>query len=67
MTGRNEFDPVWSTFNRSPNLAENALIGTTIVTLSATDADEGSDGIISFSIDSVSSSKSENLIPQDET
>ena len=57
MTGRNEFDPVWSTFDRNPNLAENVLIGTTIVTLSAADADEGTDGVISFSIDSVASSK----------
>lgn len=57
VSGVNEYDPVWKNFTVTPPLAENALIGTTVVTISATDADEGPDGTLSYTIDSISTSK----------
>ena len=57
VTGVNEDSPVWSTFNLSPTIAENAPVGTTVVTVSATDKDTGPDGIVSYAIVSISTSK----------
>ena len=56
----NENDPVWGAFNpvytsaTAPyNINEDVAVGTTVVTLAATDADSGSDGDITYSISTV--------------
>ena len=52
----NDNDPVWGTFNPDSQpyeIKENDAIGTTVVTIVATDADSGSDGDITYSISMV--------------
>ncbi|KAK3610536.1 hypothetical protein CHS0354_008971, partial [Potamilus streckersoni] len=61
VIGVNEFDPVWGNFNPasidpsnpSYSISENAGIGTTVVTIAATDDDSGIHGTVTFSIQSV--------------
>ena len=57
MTGENEFIPEWSSFNRAASIAENSPSDTTVLQISATDADEGIDGVLSYAIVSISTSK----------
>ena len=57
MTGENEFTPEWSSFNRAANIAENLPPDTTVLQISATDADEGVDGVLSYEIVSISTSE----------
>ncbi|XP_060602144.1 cadherin-23-like isoform X2 [Ruditapes philippinarum] len=61
----NEDDPAWGTFSpawtsatTALTYAENMGIGTTIVTITATDGDAGSDGQILYSLGTVTSSAS---------
>ena len=52
----NDNDPVWGTFNPDSQpyeIKEDVAIGTTVVTIVATDADSGSDGDITYSISMV--------------
>ena len=56
----NENDPAWDAFNpvytsaTTPyNINEDVAVGTTVVTLAATDADSGSDGDITYFISTV--------------
>ena len=60
VTGVDENPPVWGTFSpaytdaTTPyNVAENTATGITIVTAATTDADDGSDGVITYSIQKV--------------
>ncbi|KAL3853661.1 hypothetical protein ACJMK2_017186 [Sinanodonta woodiana] len=61
IMGVNEFAPDWGTFippasspsGPSYTISENAGIGTTVVTLAATDDDSGTQGTVTFSIQSV--------------
>ena len=60
MTGVNENSPVWATW--TPNsvfttastvIDEDAAVGTSLFTIAATDNDLGSDGTVTYSLDSV--------------
>ncbi|KAK7485090.1 hypothetical protein BaRGS_00023630, partial [Batillaria attramentaria] len=58
VTGVNEATPAWATWTPgygagSITIPEDSAIGTSIVTISATDADDGNDGAITYSLDSV--------------
>ena len=57
VTGENEFTPEWSSFNRAANIAENSPSDTTVLQISATDDDEGVDGVLSYAIVSISTSE----------
>lgn len=61
MTGINEYAPVWADFDplgTTFTLQENSAIGTQIVTISATDADDGIHGIVLYSLGTITTSKS---------
>lgn len=60
----NENDPAWATFTPAWTSAttpydidEDVAVGTSVVTVAATDADSGDDGTVSFSITSVTASE----------
>ena len=60
MTGVNENSPVWDTWTPSTvfttnsiAIAEDAAVGTSLFTIAATDNDLGSDGTVTYSLDSV--------------
>lgn len=47
------FTPVWTSASTSFDLSENSAIGTTVVTIKATDLDSGLDGDMTYEIDSI--------------
>ena len=56
----NEFDPAWATFipawtsaTTPYDVDEDVAVGTSVVKVAATDADDGNDGDVTFSIASV--------------
>ncbi|KAJ8317251.1 hypothetical protein KUTeg_005155 [Tegillarca granosa] len=51
----NDNAPVFGNLSYSGTVVEGAIVGTTVLTVSASDADAGSNAIISFSIDTASS------------
>lgn len=60
----NEADPAWGTFTpayvsetTAYDIAEDSTSGTSIVTVAATDTDDGDDGQILYSLGNVISSK----------
>lgn len=64
VTGENEADPVWGDFSpafvssSTPyEVREDVPIGTTVVTIQATDLDEGPDGLLTYSLTSVVNGK----------
>ena len=57
ITHENEHPPVFTDFSRSVHIPENMEIGQEVMIISATDADEGIDGDISYKIISGSSGK----------
>lgn len=50
ITGYNEHIPTLASTGSTQIVAENSAIGTTIVDVDATDADDGDDGIVTYSI-----------------
>lgn len=56
ITSVNEFSPVLGSFNTNQSMREDSGIGTTIVTLSASDLDLGIDGVILFQLGAVTPS-----------
>lgn len=50
VTGENKYNPVFTALSYQVNVHENEPVGTTIMTVSATDDDEGPNGIIRYSI-----------------
>ena len=64
MTPENEYDPAWDTWTpayTSPTteypMDEDAAYGDTVLTIAATDADGWTDGVVEYSITSVTDSK----------
>ena len=57
ITHENEHPPIFTDFSRSVDIPENMEIGQEVMIISATDADEGIDGDISYKIISGSSGK----------
>ena len=57
ITHENEHPPIFTDFSRSVDIPENMEIGREVMIISATDADEGIDGDISYKIISGSSGK----------
>ena len=53
VTGVNEHSPSLNSSSSAINLTENSAIGTTIVTVVATDSDDGVDGILTYSLSSI--------------
>ncbi|KAK2158072.1 hypothetical protein LSH36_178g06015 [Paralvinella palmiformis] len=65
----NEYTPSWDAFspayinaNTAYDIAENVAIGTTVVTMAASDADDGADGQITFSLESATDSGSNSAL-----
>ena len=60
MTGINEHAPVWADFvptGTEFSIPEDIVIGYEIVTLSATDDDDGIHGVVFYTIDKITTSK----------
>lgn len=53
MTGVNEYDPTWTAAPADTSIAEDWAVGDTIITITASDNDRGSDGTIGYSITNV--------------
>lgn len=51
------FTPAWTSDSTPFDVSENAAIGTTVVTIKATDLDNGLDGDITYEIDSITTGK----------
>jgi hypothetical protein len=47
------FTPAWTSASTPFDISENVAIGTTVVTIKATDLDSGLDGDITYEIDSI--------------
>ncbi|XP_052086465.1 protocadherin Fat 4-like [Mytilus californianus] len=57
VTSVNEFPPIWTDATTLFTLAENAAVGTTIVTIAATDDDDGTDGDVTYEFGTISTRK----------
>lgn len=60
VTGINEYAPQWAEFipaGPTYTLPENANIGSQILTLSATDEDDGIHGVVLYSLGAITTSK----------
>ena len=52
------FSPAWTSATTAYDINEDVTIGTTVVIISATDADDGTDGDVTYSITSATAGES---------